>query len=87
MFIQVRTKPGIKFIELVSVKSLDLAVRCDSFASEPNKKVPNQSGGGTSPRNTSQSRRGRVVRCGEHPPPVGAKDRAMEQTGVASQSG
>jgi hypothetical protein len=35
----VGTKPGFEFAELVSGKSFDLAVRGDSFASEPKEKV------------------------------------------------
>jgi len=72
-----------EFAELVSGKTLDLAVWSDSFASEPNEKV----GPPIWRRNASQQYRpeprGIVIRCGEHPPAVRAKNRARNRGGVA----
>jgi hypothetical protein len=39
ILVHVRTQPSFEFEELVSRKSLDSAIRGDSFASEPYKKV------------------------------------------------
>ena len=124
-----RTKPGFEFEQLVSGKSLDLAVRAIRLPPSQTRKSPHQSGGGTPAGNTGQSRavlsheavstrrpsglktallnragvalesgqelaalslpepRGFVIRCGEHPPAVRAKDRAINPAGVALESG
>ena len=53
IFVHVGTEPGVEILKFLSGKSLDLAIRGDSFASETNEKV---SAPGTPAGNTGQSR-------------------------------
>src|SRR6516164_9731672 len=82
-----RTEQLFEFEQLVSGKSLNLAVRSDSFTSEPNEKL---TVGPIRWRNVSRQQGPEscrpIVRGGQHAVSVRAEDRARNTAGVALEN-